>query len=68
MKKISFIIQNKLDILIYKLARNSIRRICKNNPDLSYLLELSIINWRRENLLYKKIDDSIKFIDHSYED
>lgn len=39
------------DWAVYRLARHSLRRLCARRPDLAYLLELWIREWRARHAL-----------------
>jgi hypothetical protein len=49
-------VQRKYDWFIYKMAYNSIKRMCEKNPGMAYLMELNIRGWRENH----PINDDLK--------
>jgi hypothetical protein len=46
----------KYDMMVYRLAYHSIRRMCERNAGFAYLFELWIREWRSKHPISKQLE------------
>jgi hypothetical protein len=48
----------KWDLMVYRLAHHSMRRMCERNQGFAYLFELWIREWRAKNPIPKELESA----------